>query len=55
MSLSEIKQVIKDRKLKPLPLYDSMMKQITWDDQWIGYDDDETIAAKINFASGMCL
>ncbi|PVH83988.1 glycoside hydrolase family 18 protein, partial [Cadophora sp. DSE1049] len=42
MSLSEVKQVIKDRKLQPTFLYDSMMKQITWDDQWIGYDDEET-------------
>lgn len=55
MSLSEIKQVIKDRKLEPFPLYNSMMKQITWDDQWIGYDDEDTIASKIRFASSMCL
>lgn len=31
-----------------------MMKQITWDDQWIGYDDEETVAMKKKFASGMC-
>lgn len=30
------------------------MKQITWDDQWIGYDDEETVEMKKKFASGMC-
>lgn len=46
MSLNEIKQLIKDRGITPKYLQDSMMKQITWDDQWIGYDDEETFAAK---------
>ena len=31
-----------------------MMKQITWDDQWIGYDDLETAALKKKWASGFC-
>ena len=30
------------------------MKQITWDDQWIGYDDAETVAMKKKWASGYC-
>ena len=30
------------------------MKQITWDDQWIGYDDYETTAMKKKWASGLC-
>lgn len=30
------------------------MKQITWDDQWIGYDDSETAAMKKKWASGSC-
>lgn len=54
MSLVEIQQLIKRRNLKPQYLPDSMMKQITWDDQWIGYDDEETFAAKKNFADGLC-
>ncbi|KAL2070912.1 hypothetical protein VTL71DRAFT_13938 [Oculimacula yallundae] len=54
MSLSDIKKIIKERNLTPVYLYDSMMKQITWDDQWIGYDDEETIADKKRFASSMC-
>ena len=52
MSLNEIKQLIKDRGLTPKYLKDSMMKQVTWDDQWIGYDDEETFAAKKAWADG---
>jgi chitinase len=54
MSLVEIEQLIKKRNLKPKFLKESLMKQITWDDQWIGYDDEETFAAKRNFADGLC-
>jgi chitinase len=54
MSLSEIKQTIKDRRLTPKLLTESLMKQITWDDQWIGYDDEETFALKRSFADSMC-
>lgn len=31
-----------------------MMKQITWDDQWIGYDDAETHAMKKSWANEQC-
>ncbi|KAH7236571.1 oviduct-specific glycoprotein, partial [Fusarium tricinctum] len=54
MSLQEIKNLIEEKGLKPTYLQDSMMKQITWDDQWIGYDDEETFAAKKAFADGLC-
>jgi chitinase len=54
MSLIEIKQLIKKRGLTPKYLPDSMMKQLTWEDQWIGYDDEETFAAKKAWADGMC-
>jgi len=60
MSILEIKQLIKDRDLTPSPLVGpsgsgkSMMKQITWDDQWMGYDDEETIKAKVAFAGQRC-
>ncbi|RGP68664.1 oviduct-specific glyco [Fusarium sporotrichioides] len=54
MSLIEIQQLIKKKNLKPQYLPDSMMKQITWDDQWIGYDDEETFEAKRAFADSLC-
>jgi chitinase len=37
MSLGEIKNLI-NKGVKSVYLKDSMMKQITFDDQWIGYD-----------------
>ncbi|CAF9911284.1 MAG: hypothetical protein ALECFALPRED_007221 [Alectoria fallacina] len=30
------------------------MKQITWEDQWMGYDDVKTITMKKKWASGYC-
>ena len=30
------------------------MKQITWGNQWIGYDDNETEEMKKKWASGHC-
>jgi chitinase len=38
MSLGEIKNLIKNKGVKSTYLKDSLMKQIAWDDQWIGYD-----------------
>jgi chitinase len=54
MSLYEIQQLIKRRGIIPQYLADSMMKQITWDDQWIGYDDEDTFAAKKAWADSQC-
>ena len=54
MSLLEIQQLIKKRGIQPQYNKDMMMKQITWDDQWIGYDDEETFAAKKAWADGKC-
>ncbi|KAK0736577.1 hypothetical protein B0T21DRAFT_411737 [Apiosordaria backusii] len=54
MSLHEIPQLIDRKGLTPQYLPDAMMKQITWDDQWIGYDDDETFAAKKAWADSRC-
>ncbi|KAH6671248.1 glycoside hydrolase superfamily [Halenospora varia] len=54
MSLREIEQKIAVDNLTPLLLPDSMMKQITWGDQWIGYDDAETIKMKQDWADGQC-
>ncbi|KAL2059977.1 hypothetical protein VTL71DRAFT_9799 [Oculimacula yallundae] len=54
MSLIEIEQLIKKKKLTPKNLPNSMMKQITWDDQWIGYDDADTIKQKKAWADNYC-
>ena len=54
MSLFEIQEIIREKGITPQYNADSMMKQITWDDQWIGYDDSETIKAKKAWADGKC-
>ncbi|KAI8265154.1 glycoside hydrolase family 18 [Colletotrichum sp. SAR11_239] len=54
MSLTEIQDLIKEKGLKPRLLEGAMMKELTWDDQWIGYDDEETVALKKKFANNYC-
>jgi len=54
MSLLEIETIIQEQGIVPELLAGPMMKQITWADQWIGYDDPETIAMKKEWASGYC-
>ncbi|KAF1994264.1 glycoside hydrolase family 18 protein, partial [Amniculicola lignicola CBS 123094] len=55
MSNYEIRQLIKRKGLRPELMKDAMVKQIAWDDQWVGYDDEETYAMKIGFANDRCL
>ncbi|KAM7183639.1 Glycoside hydrolase superfamily [Rhypophila sp. PSN 637] len=54
MSLVEIQQLIKQKNLTPRYNAESMMKELTWDDQWIGYDDADTIKAKKEWANNQC-
>lgn len=51
----EIQANIKEKGLVPEYLKDPKIKQISWDDQWIGYDDDDTIKDKLAFANDRCL
>lgn len=53
MSLDEIRDLIAERGLQPRLLQGAMMKEIVWDDQWIGYDDEETVAMKKAFANNL--
>jgi len=54
MSLLEIEEVITAQGLTPTFLPDALMMQITWGDQWIGYDDADTIAFKKSWADNEC-
>lgn len=54
MTLSEIEDTINNKSLTPKLLSEAMMKQITWSDQWIGYDDQDTFKLKQDFAEEMC-
>lgn len=56
LSNAEIQRVIAEHDLTPTMDADAMVKWITWDsDQWVSYDDGETIQMKMNEASKLCL
>lgn len=56
LSLREIEGIIMEKNLVPVILPDLMIKQIVWDDdQWMGYDDIDTIALKTQWANENCL
>lgn len=56
LSLREITDIIIEKDLAPLIMPDLMIKQIVWDDnQWMGYDDNDTITLKTQWANQNCL
>ncbi|KAF3267125.1 hypothetical protein EYR41_010700 [Orbilia oligospora] len=55
MSAREIQNIIDSRGVRPNLLSGPMIKELKWDDQWMGYDDDETIAMKLGVANDLCL
>ncbi|KAI9661784.1 MAG: hypothetical protein M1821_009023 [Bathelium mastoideum] len=55
MSLQEIEtNIIPSLGIDPILDSNAMMKYLVWSNQWIGYDDLETIAMKKAWASGHC-
>lgn len=54
LSLEEIKKITASRGLSPSLVGQAMYKQIVWDNQWMGYDDEETFSMKRAWASGKC-
>lgn len=42
------------QNITPTTLADARMKQITWGDQWIAYDDEDTLALKKQWADQYC-
>ncbi|KAH8599117.1 glycoside hydrolase superfamily [Bisporella sp. PMI_857] len=54
MALFDIQDVISSKKLTPKLNSASMFKQITFDNQWIAYDDAETVALKKGWGNDFC-
>ncbi|KAI8625119.1 hypothetical protein F5Y19DRAFT_277848 [Xylariaceae sp. FL1651] len=55
MSLQEIQAiVIPEIGVQPILDSQAMMKYLVWSDQWVGYDDLQTIAMKKAWASSHC-
>lgn len=56
LSNSEIQDVIAQYDLTPILNEEAGIKYIVWDsDQWVSYDDEETLALKRTFANKKCL
>jgi GH18 family chitinase len=56
LSTCEINRIIKEKQLKPQIIAGGAgVKEISWDDQWIGYDDKETLGMKLDLANKRCL
>lgn len=55
LSLREIELIIQQQNLVPQLLDDQMIKQIAWGNQWVGYDDADTINMKTSWADQHCL
>lgn len=54
MALFDINTLIAKRGITPKLNSQSMFKQITFDDQWIGYDDADTVALKKSWGNDYC-
>jgi chitinase len=52
---SEIDQIVKDRNIKPKLYKDAAVKVASWANQWVAYDDEETLGIKSAFAQSHCL
>jgi GH18 family chitinase len=56
LSACEINRIIHDKALQPSIIYGGAeTKEISWDDQWVSYDDKETLAKKRGLANKHCL
>lgn len=55
LSLREIDEIIKEKNLTSKLIPDEIVKQISWDNQWMGYDDRDTIAMKNKWGDQHCL
>lgn len=55
LSNAEIADIIQEKSLMPVHYTDAAVKVITWDDQWVAYDDADTYKQKADFARSECL
>ncbi|THX63759.1 glycoside hydrolase, partial [Aureobasidium pullulans] len=52
---SEIDELVAEKNLQPQLYEDAAVKVATWDDQWVAYDDHETLKLKVEFAKSQCM
>ncbi|KAH8194418.1 hypothetical protein TruAng_011415 [Truncatella angustata] len=52
---SEIQTIMSENDLTPTFYSDAAVKVLTWDNQWVSYDDEDTFKLKGDFAKSQCL
>ncbi|KAK2846372.1 hypothetical protein FQN49_005786, partial [Arthroderma sp. PD_2] len=52
---SEIDEIVEEKGLKTSLDKDAMVKIVSWDDQWVTYDDEQTLAMRTAYARKRCL
>ncbi|KAJ4113114.1 hypothetical protein NW760_014241 [Fusarium oxysporum] len=52
---SEIDDITKQRGLKPKLYKEEAVRVLKWGNQWVSYDDEETLKMKTEFAQSRCL
>ncbi|KAL2811037.1 glycoside hydrolase superfamily [Aspergillus granulosus] len=52
---NEIVDIIREKDLEPVLYKDAAVKVVHWDDQWVSYDDRETLRMKAELARSQCL
>lgn len=52
---TEIERIVSDNKLTPKLLSKEGVKTISWGNQWVSFDDEQTFTLKGNFAKRQCI
>ncbi|KAH4924798.1 hypothetical protein HBI70_096700 [Parastagonospora nodorum] len=52
---SEIDDMVKEKGIKPVLYKKEAAKVATWGNQWVAYDDEETLTMKSEYAQTLCL
>jgi chitinase len=56
LSNSEIQDIISENGLTPTLVKEDAIKYMVWNtDQWVSYDDEETLKMKLDYANKLCL
>lgn len=55
LSFHEIMDIMKEKNLEPVLDEEAAVKYISWDDQWVSYDDSQTFGMKLEYAKSKCL
>lgn len=52
---SKIDDLIAEKGVRPTLYRADALKVVTWNDQWVSFDDEETFKLKSEYAQSLCL